>query len=77
MISSGNAKDAALLQASLGRAAAISSLTSDAVAGTLQHTPAPIAHLDVVHPFPLPVHPVIPYPGDPGAYSTAAALEDR
>jgi hypothetical protein len=49
----------------------------DARYQTLQKRPAPIVHLDVAHPFPMPVHPPVPLPGDPGAYATSRALEDR
>ena len=51
---------------------------ADARVGTLQKIPAPICHTDLVPPFPYPTHPLVPIPGDPGAYATSnAALEDR
>lgn len=58
------------------RAAAAESLTGDTRYASLQHVQAPIAYLDVVHPFPMPTHPAVPLPGDPGGYGTAAGLED-
>jgi hypothetical protein len=68
---------AAASQASMVAHAAFSAMFYDTRLGTLQQVPAPIAHLDVVHPYPLPLHPIVPMPGDPGAYATAQALEDR
>lgn len=60
----------------VARAAVISTLC-DGRWATMQKTPAPIAYLDVLHPFPLPVHPAIPLPGDSGGFGTAAGLEDQ
>ena len=58
------------------RAAAAESLTADTRYSSLQHTQAPIVHLDLVPPFPMPTHPAVPLPGDPGGYGTASGLED-
>jgi hypothetical protein len=44
---------------------------------TLQRVWAPIAHLDVMDPFLLTPQAIIPVAGDPGAYATNSALEDR
>ncbi|MCL2393253.1 MAG: hypothetical protein FWC87_01090 [Acidimicrobiaceae bacterium] len=50
----------------------------DARLQTLQKVPAPIVHTDLVPPNPNPPKPLIPLPGDPGAYATVVALsEDR
>ena len=58
------------------RAASAESLLADTRYASLQHVQAPIAYLDAVPPFPLPTHPAVPLPGDPGGYGTAAGLED-
>ena len=73
----GWARHAARAQAGNAFIAAHEALLADAVVQTLQQQPAPIAYLDVIHPFPLPTHPITPLPGDPGGSATAVALEDR
>jgi hypothetical protein len=76
-ILAGGSSTVAFHQAALIRDACFGSILTDAVWQTLQQRPAPIAHLDVAHPFPLPQHPIVPLPGDSGAFATSRALEDR
>lgn len=73
---SGNASNLALATARHAQAATAHALIADTRYASLQHVQAPIAHLDIVHPFPMPTHPAVPLPGDPGGYGTAAGLED-
>lgn len=74
---SGGTNELALHHSHAVLSACHGAMMADARLNTLQKRPAPIAHLDVLHPFPLPVHPMIPLPGDPGGYATSRALEDR
>lgn len=76
--SSGTSTDAlAVLHAHKVATVAYSSLLEDTRYASLQQHQAPIAYIDVQHPFPLPTHPAVPLPGDPGGYGTAAGLEDQ
>lgn len=75
----GMAKDLAQAAQRLPAQAGLEAMVIDGRRQTLQQVAAPIAYLDVVYPFPSQLHPVTTTPGigDPGAYSTAAQLEDR
>lgn len=75
----GMAKDLALAQARIPAQAGLAAQILDARRQTLQKVPAPIAHIDVVYPFPNQLHPVSVNPGlgDPGAYASASSLEDQ
>jgi len=74
----GGIAELSLSMATVVARAAFTSQMSDARLQTLQKVPAPIVHTDLVPPFPNPTEPLIPLPGDPGAYATTLALsEDR
>lgn len=75
----GMAADLAIAQARVPAQAALASMITDARRQTLQQVAAPIAHIDVVYPFPGQLHPVnfAPGLGDPGAYATSQSLEDQ
>lgn len=79
MRSGSNHNQIGLFQTSVAFHAAYSwAAVSDARYEKLSNRPATIAHIDVVHPYPLPQHPLIPTPiSDPGAFATARNLEDR
>lgn len=73
----GTIDELALAMANVAIHAALNSTIADARVQTLQHVPAVKARLEVVNPFPTPMRMPLPLPGDPGAYATAQALEDR
>lgn len=75
----GTTRALALASGHQGAQASLEAMILDSRRQTLQQQAAPIAHLDLAYPFPSQLKPVTMTPGigDPGAYSSAASLEDR